>query len=72
LDPATHLRIAQSFAALDDAAREAYHLGRYFRLSLEPARALLQYERFAADPRSDPELRRQVEREVVEIRREGI
>jgi predicted Zn-dependent protease len=72
LDPATHLRIAQSFAALDDTAREAYHLGRYFRLSLEPARALLQYERFAADPRSDPELRRQVEREVVEIRREGI
>ncbi len=72
IDHTIHLRLAQSFAALGDDAQEAYHLGRYFRLGLEPARAVLQYERFRADPRGDPELRRAVDRELAEIRREGV
>ncbi|MBI3607753.1 MAG: M48 family metalloprotease [Nitrospirae bacterium] len=72
IDHTIHLRLAQSFAALGDEAREAYHLGRYFRLGLEPARAVLQYERFRADPRADPELRREVDRDLAEIRREGV
>src|SRR3990172_5044814 len=72
LDQTTHLRLAQSFAALGDEAQEAYHLGRHFRLSLDPARTVTQYERLRADPRGDPELKRKVDRELAEIRREGV
>lgn len=72
LEHTIHLRLAQSFAALGDEAQEAYHLGRHFRLSLEPARAVTQYERLRADPRADPELKRTVDRELAEIRREGV
>jgi predicted Zn-dependent protease len=72
LDQTTHLRLAQAFAAMDDPAGEAYHLARYGRLTLNPTQAAIQYERVRADPQADPELKRQVERELAELRREGI
>jgi predicted Zn-dependent protease len=72
LDQTTHLRLAQAFAALDDSAGEAYHLARYGRLTLNPTQAAIQYERVRADPQADPELKRQVERELAELRREGV
>jgi tetratricopeptide (TPR) repeat protein len=72
LDQTTHFRLAQTFAALDDPAGEAYHLARYGRLTLNPTQAAIQYERVRADPHADPELKRQVERELAELRREGI
>lgn len=71
-DPITHLRLATSYAALGNAAAEAYHLGRHFRLSLMPARAAAAYERFLASAGADPELRRAVEQELAVIRREGV
>ena len=72
LDQTTHLRLAQAFAAMDDPAGEAYHLARYGRLTLNPTQAAIQYERVRTDPQADPELKRQVERELAELRREGV
>jgi predicted Zn-dependent protease len=71
-DPTTHLRLASSYAALGDSTREAYHLGRHFRLSLMPARAAAAYQRFLASPDADRETKRAVEQELAMIRREGI
>ncbi len=72
LDPTTHLRLASSYAAVGNATREAYHLGRHFRLSLMPARAAAAYQRFLAAPDADQETRRAVEQELAMIRREGV
>lgn len=71
-DPTTHLRLASSYAAAGDSTREAYHLGRHFRLSLMPARAATAYQRFLAAPDADPETKRAVEQELAILRREGI
>ncbi len=71
-DPTTHLRLASSYSALGDATREAYHLGRHFRLSLMPGRAAAAYQRFVDSPDADREAKRAVVRELAMIRREGI
>ncbi len=71
-DPTTQLRLASSYAAVGDSTREAYHLGRHFRLSLMPARATAAYQRFLAAPDADQETKRAVEQELAMIRREGV
>jgi len=71
-DPTTHLRLASSYSALGDSTREAYHLGRHFRLSLMPGRAAAAYQRFLNAPDADPETKRAVEQELALIQREGI
>ncbi len=72
LDPTTHLRLAVSYAALGDSTREALHLGRHYRLSLMPGRAVAAYQRYVDAPDADRETRRAVERDLIVIRREGI
>jgi predicted Zn-dependent protease len=71
-DPTTHLRLASSYAALNDSARERYHLGRHLRLSLRPERAAALYQELLATTGVDPELKRSVEHELAIITREGI
>jgi predicted Zn-dependent protease len=71
-DPTTHLRLASSYAALGDSARELYHLGRHLRLSLLPERAAALYQQLLATAGADPELKRAAEHELAIIAREGI
>ena len=71
-DPTTHLRLASSYAALRDSARELYHLGRHLRLSLLPERAAALYQQLLATAGADPELKRAAEHELAIIAREGI
>ncbi|MFZ5864175.1 MAG: M48 family metalloprotease [Nitrospirota bacterium] len=71
-DPTTHLRLASSYAALNDPARERYHLGRHLRLSLMPERAAALYQQLLTTPGADPELKRAAEHEIQIITREGI
>ena len=71
-DPMIHFRLAQSFAAVGDRALETYHMGWYFRLNLEPKAAWVQLKRVAMDTQADPELRRQAQQDLAEIRREGV
>lgn len=71
-DPMIHFRLAQSFAAHGDRALETYHMGWYFRLNLQPKAAGTQLKQVAADAQADPELRRRAQRDLAEIRREGV
>jgi predicted Zn-dependent protease len=71
-DPTTHLRLATSYAALNDTPRELYHLGRHLRLSLEPERAAALYERLLGMTRADPELKRVAGQELQIMAREGV
>lgn len=70
-DATTHLRLARSLAALGETSRETWHLARHHQLNLDPTGAAVHYERLLA-PGTDPELRREAERALVLLRREGI
>ena len=69
--PSIHYRLALSYRYLKDRAREAYHLGRYFRLKFEPDQALLHLKR-ALSTTGDRELAVKIRREMEEIMREGV
>ena len=69
--PTVHYRLAISYRSLKDRAREAYHLGRYFRLKFEPEQAFLHLKR-ALSLAGDGELALKIRREMDELLREGV
>jgi len=71
-DPVLHLQLAQSFRALSLPAEEHFHLGRYYRLDLEPEKALRQLNKARLKSEKGSPLMQSIKREIEEIKREGI
>jgi len=71
-DPLLHLQLAQSFRALSMPAKEHFHLGRYYRLDLEPEKALRQLNKARLMIEEKDPLMQFILREIEEIKREGI
>jgi predicted Zn-dependent protease len=71
-DPFLHLQLAQSFDALSMPAEEHFHLGRYYRLDLEPEKALRQLNKARLKIEKENPLMQSIQREIKEIKREGI
>lgn len=71
-DPFLHLQLAQSFHALSMFAEEHFHLGRHYRLDLEPEKALRQLNKARLKVKKGTPLTLSIKREIEEIKREGI
>ena len=71
-DSKLHLYIAQSYGEESTQALKAYHLGRFLRLDLKPKEALREFKRAKSLAGDEEVLIRKVEKEIFEIRRDGI
>jgi len=71
-DPMIYLSLAQSYAGVDDKARHAYYLGRFLRLSLKPHEAFREFQRAQKLVPKDSDLSLKIEKELAELRRDGI
>ncbi|MFQ5579141.1 MAG: M48 family metalloprotease [Nitrospiria bacterium] len=71
-DPFLHLQMAQSLHALSMSVKEYFHLGRYYRLDLEPEKALRQLNKARLKAEKESPLLKSIQREIREIQREGI
>ncbi|MFQ5780175.1 MAG: M48 family metalloprotease, partial [Nitrospiria bacterium] len=71
-DPFIHLQLARSFHTISMPVEEHFHLGRYFRLILEPEKALRQFHQVLLMIEEESPLGQKIKGEMEEIKREGI
>ncbi len=67
-----HLQLARSYHAIAQLGKEKFHLGRYYRLDLNPAKAITQFQNALnlLEPGSPLAIR--ANREIEEIARDGV
>jgi predicted Zn-dependent protease len=71
-NPSIQFQLARSYHAISKPAKEKFHLGRYYRFKLEPEKAIRQFEKALALVEEAEFFSEQIEREMQELKREGI
>jgi predicted Zn-dependent protease len=71
-NPLIQFQMAHSYHGLSMPAQEKFHLGRYYRFSLEPEKAIRQLQKALTLSDEKVLLTQKIESEMREIQREGI
>ncbi|MBI4716103.1 MAG: M48 family metalloprotease [Nitrospirae bacterium] len=71
-DPAVNLHLSLAYGTMGDPLQAAFHSARYFRINLEPDKALREFKRAEGLAAGDPALQRRILQEMEELTREGI
>lgn len=71
MNAAGHYQLSRSLSQLGRHAESGYHMARYFRIELEPEKAISELRR-AKGHAVDEGLRNRIDREIEDLAREGI
>ncbi len=71
-DSMTSFYLALAYRKSGDAGREAYYSARYFKLNLDPDRALKEFNRARELVKTDTPMHFRILQEIDEIKREGL
>ncbi len=71
-DSMTNFYLAMAYRKNGDSAREAFHSARYFKISLDPERALNEFNRARDLVKAGTPMHFRILQEIEEIRREGL
>ncbi len=71
-NPSIQFQLARSYHSISESAKEKFHLGRYYRFKLEPEKAIRQFEKALALVEEAEFFSEQIEREMQELKREGL
>ncbi|MBN4054398.1 M48 family metalloprotease [Nitrospira defluvii] len=71
-DPMIHYQLARSYNALSKSAQERFYLGRYYRLNLEPEKAISEFQKALGLTEKKDLLSKVIQNEIDGIVQEGL